>query len=95
MSQKGGTIGLFTQAYCFRCIAPVVEWDDDGNVTKIAALPLSLGFHDRKESEGFPRIARGEDVDALFKQLKNTCEPYGTKVTIGEDGLFYFSKLTD
>lgn len=92
---KGGTIGLFTQAYCFRCIAPVVEWDDDGNVTKIAALPLSLGFHDRKESEGFPRIARGEDVDALFKQLKNTCEPYGTKVTIGEDGLFYFSNLTD
>ncbi len=88
---KNGTIGLFTQAYCFRCIAPVVEWDDDGNVTKIAALPLSLGFNDSMKSKGFPRIARGEDVEALLKQLKDTCEPYGTKVVL-KDGLFEFLK---
>ncbi|MBR4288737.1 MAG: CapA family protein, partial [Clostridia bacterium] len=87
---KNGTIGLFTQAYCFRCIAPIVEWDDNGNITKIAALPLSLGFHDSMKSKGFPRIAKGEDVEALFLQLKNTCEPYGTKVTLN-DGLFEFS----
>ena len=89
---KGGTIGLFTQAYCFRCIAPVVEWDDEGAV-KIAALPLSLGFRDSMKSKGFPRIAKGEDVDALYQQLKNTCEPYGTQVTVDEEGLFVFTKL--
>lgn len=88
---KNGAIGLFTQAYCFRCIAPVVEWDDAGNAVKIAALPLSLGFHDSMESKGFPRIAEGEDVDALLRQLENVCEPYGTKVEF-KDGLFEFSK---
>ena len=87
---KNGTIGLFTQRYCFRCIAPVVEWDEEGNAVKIAALPLSLGFDDSMESKGFPRIAEGEDVEALFQQLKNTCEPYGTKVEL-KDGLFEFS----
>lgn len=88
---KNGTIGLFTQAYCFRCIAPVVEWDDDGNVLHIAALPLSLGFHDSMKSKGFPRIARGEDAEALLQQLKSTCEPYGTSV-VYKNGLFEFSK---
>ena len=89
---KNGTIGLFTQAYCFRCIAPVVEWDESGNAVKIAALPLSLGFHDSMKSKGFPRIAKGEDVEALLQQLKNTCEPYGTEVAY-KDGLFEFSKI--
>lgn len=87
---KNGTIGLFTERYCFRCIAPVVEWDEQGNAIKIAALPLSLGFDDPMESKGFPRIAEGEDVDALLLQLKNTCDPYGTKVEF-KDGLFEFS----
>ena len=65
--------------------------NDAGNAVKIAALPLSLGFHDSMESKGFPRIAEGEDVDALLRQLENVCEPYGTKVEF-KDGLFEFSK---
>lgn len=89
---KNGTIGLFRQPYCFRCIAPVIEWDAQGNAVKIAALPLSLGFEDSMKSKGFPRIAEGEDVEALLLQLKNTCEPYGTKVEYKE-GLFEFAKI--
>ena len=89
---KGGTIGLFTQAYCFRCIAPVIEWDDDGTAVRIAALPLSLGFHDSMETKGFPRIAEKEDTEALLSQLEAVCKPYGTKVFLDEDGLFTFVK---
>lgn len=89
---KGNTIGLFTQSYAFRCIAPWVEWDDDGNVIKAAALPLGLGFDD-PDAKGFPRIANKEETELLYQQLKSTCEPYGTKVTIDEDGLIVFTKM--
>lgn len=89
---KGGTIGLLTQSYAFRCIAPVIEWDDDGNCTKAAALPLGLGFDAPKESFGFPRIANKEETELLYQQLKSTCEGYGTNVAIDDDGLFIFTK---
>lgn len=92
LRSKGGTIGLFTESYCFRSISPMIEWSDDGNIV-IAAMPLGLGFDAPKETKGFPRIASKEETEELFKQLKNTCEPYGTKVTIDSDGMFVFTKL--
>ena len=72
----------------------MIEWDDEGKAVKIAAMPISLGFHD-KESRGFPRPATKEDSDALFEQLQRTCAPYGTTVTVDEDGMFIFSKAED
>ena len=88
---KNFTRGLVTQPYAFRSISPMIEWDDEGKAVKIAAMPISLGFHD-KESRGFPRPATKEDSDALFEQLQRTCAPYGTTVTVDEDGMFIFSK---
>ena len=81
---KNGTRGLVTQPYCYRSIAPLIEWDDEGNVTKIAAIPLSLGFDDPEESRGFPRIADQKDADALCEQLRHLSEPYGTTVSLDE-----------
>ena len=89
---KNGTIGLATQAYSFRAMLPLIEWDDDGNCTRIAAMPISLGFHDPQESKGFPRIAGEEDTKALYEKLTELCADYGTKVSMGEDGLFEFTK---
>lgn len=87
---KGGTRGLMTQAYNFQAMMPVIEWDDNGNCTKIAAMPISLGF-DTPKTKGFPRLADPKTTDALYKKLVACCEPYGTKVTLGEDGMFFFS----
>jgi len=90
---KGGTIGLLTQAYNFRAIAPLIEWDDAGSAVKIAALPIGLGFHEPMDgTKGFPRIGDAEDTAALLGALTKTCAPYGTRVTLGEDGLFTFTK---
>ena len=86
---KNGTRGLTVQPYAFRSIVPVIDWDDEGNITRIAVQPISLGFRD-KESRGFPRPANEEDAAALLAQLKATCEPYGTEVSVSEDGLFEF-----
>ena len=36
------------------------------------------------------RFARETDAAALLAQLKATCEPYGTEVSVAEDGLFEF-----
>ena len=74
----------------FQAMMPVIEWDDAGNCTKIAAMPISLGF-DTPETKGFPRLADPKTTDALHKKLVACCEPYGTKVTLGEDGMFFFS----
>lgn len=86
---KGGTRGLMTQAYNFQAMMPVIEWDDAGNCTKIAAMPISLGF-DTPETKGFPRLADKAVTEALYAKLTACCEEYGTKVTLGEDGMFYF-----
>jgi hypothetical protein len=58
-------------------------------------MPIGLGFDAPKETKGFPRIANKEETEALYEQLKNTCEPYGTKVTIDKDGMFVFTKLDE
>ena len=39
--------------------------------------------------------ANKEETELLYQQLKNTCEAYGTKVTIDEDGLFVFTKIEE
>ncbi|MBR2896684.1 MAG: CapA family protein [Oscillospiraceae bacterium] len=87
---KNGTIGLVTQRYCYRGLAPMIEWDDDGNLKTCAALAVGLGFDDAAETRGFPRVANEEDTQALFEQMKLLCEPYGTRVTL-KDGLMHFS----
>lgn len=86
---KGGTRGLMTQAYNFQAMMPVIEWDHKGNCTKIAAMPISLGF-DTPETKGFPRLADQKTTQTLLEKLVDCCKPYGTQVTLGEDGLFYF-----
>ncbi len=88
---KNGTIGLVTQRYCYRGLAPVLEWDESGKLVTCAALAVGLGFDDPAETRGFPRIAGKEDTEALFEQMKLLCEPYGTKVTLEEDGLMHFA----
>ena len=37
--------------------------------------------------------ANEEDAAALLAQLKATCEPYGTEVSVSEDGLFEFKPM--
>ena len=92
LRSQNGKIGLFQETYAFRSISPVVEWDDGGNISRIAAKPIGLGFHDPMRSKGFPRPADREDSEALYRQLSSTCQPYGTQVAIDNDGLFVFSK---
>jgi hypothetical protein len=88
---KGGTRGLMTQAYNFQAMMPVIEWDKEGNCTKIAAMPISLGF-DTPETKGFPRLADQKTTDVLYAKLTACCEPYGVKVALDENGMFIFSK---
>ena len=89
---KNHTIGLVTQAYCYRAIAPWIEWDEGEEPVKIAAVPLGLGFSDPEASRGFPRIAGPEETEALYEQLTTLCAPYGTKVRKDENGLLLFTK---
>ena len=90
---KNGTIGLVTQAYCYRAIAPVIEWGKADEPLRIAAVPLSLGFRDPEATRGFPRLAGQEDADALFEQLTALCAPYGTRISRDPDGLLVFTEM--
>ena len=86
---KHGTRGLVTQAYAYRAIVPRIEWEGDKITVK--ALPISLGFGGPAETKGFPRPAGPEDTEALLTRMRELCEPYGTRVDLGEDGCLSFT----
>ncbi len=89
---RGGTIGLETESYCYRSIAPVLEWDDRGNLIRVAAKPLGLGFDGPAECKGLPRFANEAESALLLEAIRRLSLPYGTEVEMGEDGMMVFTE---
>ena len=79
-----------TESYCYRSIAPVFEWDDRGNLIRVAAKPLGLGFDGPAEYKGLPRFANEAETALLLEAIRRLSKPYGTEVAMGEDGMLLF-----
>lgn len=86
---KNGTIGLDTESCCYRSILPLLSWKD-GALESVIAKPLGLGFDGPRHLKGLPRSATEDETALILQQLRQLSTPYGTYITLREDGLLEF-----
>ena len=79
---KDHTAGLCTDTRVYEAYLPYVELEDD-RVTKIDLMPLSLGFGLERWRTGYPEPGFGLGI---LERLQAMSAPYGTKITIDEQG---------
>ena len=80
---KGHTRGLLTERRVMEAIIPYMEIEND-RVTKIELMPIDMGVDLEFWQKGLPRPGYGMGI---LERLAKMSEPYGTKITIREDGI--------
>ena len=79
---KDFTVGLMTDKRMFRAVIPY--WETEGTkLTKLTLLPIELVMEGNKSEIGLPR--RSSDPE-IADYLAAMCAPYGTKITVQDDG---------
>lgn len=71
------TKGLMEDIRMNETVIPYWETDDNGDLTHLELLPLSLSMHGKKSDEGLPFIS--EDT-GFIEKLSKISETYGTKI---------------
>ncbi|MBQ4160713.1 MAG: CapA family protein [Clostridia bacterium] len=80
---KNFTVGLMTDPRMFRAVIPY--WETDGTkMTKLVLMPIEMKMDGHKSENGLPRRSYNPEI---YEYLKNMSEPYGTKLTLRDDGL--------
>ena len=78
-----GKKGLYYERVMFEAFVPYWE-AEDGKLTKLKLLPVELNFDAPKSHGGWPRPKRDARI---LERLAEMSKAYGTKITIGEDGI--------
>ena len=79
---KDFTVGLMTDKRMFRSVIPY--WETEGTkLKKLVLLPIEMDMGTNKSRQGLPYISRNPEI---AEYLANMSEPYGTKITIQDDG---------
>ena len=73
-----GTVGLGLDPYNFRSIVPIVEFDNNSNVSSVFLIPIELGFEDDNKEKCFPYMADDETKEEIGSRLRKLSEEYGT-----------------
>ena len=82
---KDFTVGLMTDPRMFRTVIPY--WETDGTkLTKLVLMPVEMSMDSHKSDGGLPRRSYNKEI---FEYLSDMSKPYGTKLTLGDDGLIY------
>ena len=77
------TVGLMEDRRMYTSVVPL--WETEGTKLKsMTLMPIEMMMDGTKAEQGLPRPGAGEEICAY---LAGMCEPYGTKVTLREDGL--------
>lgn len=80
---KNFTVGLMTDPRMFRTVIPCWE-TEGGKLTKLTLMPVEMSMDSHKSDSGLPRRSYNPEI---YEYLAKMCEPYGTKLTLEEDGL--------
>lgn len=78
---QGGKIGLQAKESSFLTLVPNLEFED-GKMTKMELLPVTLGFKREGDMNGLPYIAKGEEAQKIYNIVKELSEPYGTHLEL-------------
>ena len=80
---KDFTVGLMTDPRMFRAVIPY--WETEGTkLKKLTLMPVEMKMDGHKAENGLPRRSYNPEI---AEYLAKMCEPYGTKITMNEDGL--------
>ncbi len=80
---KDFTVGLMTDKRMFRSVIPY--WETEGTkLRKLVLMPIEMKMDGNKAQRGLPRQSRNPEI---AEYLADMCRPFGTKITIREDGL--------
>ena len=80
---KNFTVGLMTDPRMFRSVIPL--WETEGTkLMRMTLMPVEMKMDGHKAENGLPRRSYNPEI---AEYLAKMCEPYGTKLTLREDGL--------
>ncbi|MBR5783388.1 MAG: CapA family protein [Clostridia bacterium] len=80
---KNFTVGLMTDLRMFLSVIPC--WETEGTkLKKLTLMPIEMKMTGHKSEIGLPRRSYDPNIAAYLAEM---CEPYGTKISFGEDGL--------
>lgn len=80
---KDFTRGLMEDRRMFMAVVPLWE-TENGKLKSMRLLPIEAVMHGNKSEIGLPRRSDGRDIEAYLGEM---CEPYGTKITLENDGI--------
>ena len=80
---KNFTVGLMEDSRMFRSVIPLWE-TENGKMTDLKFMPIEMTMNGNKSENGLPRRSYNPEIFEYFKQMS---EPYGVKMTLGEDGI--------
>ena len=83
---KGGKVGLHVDRMNYLSVLPKLEIED-GAVKSVRMLPIELHFGMDWSVNGLPRTADAEAGRTILTRLSELSAPYGTEVTLGDDGI--------
>jgi len=80
---KNFTVGLMTNPRMYRTVIPC--WETEGTkLKKITLMPVEMKMDGHKSENGLPRRSYNPEIAEYLAEM---CKPFGTKITIQEDGL--------
>lgn len=83
---RGGKVGLHTIRDNFLSVVPKIELEKD-RVVRVTMLPIELHFAREWSLNGLPRSADAEATKVIADTLARLSAPFGTSVTLREDGI--------
>lgn len=58
----------------------------NGNPAEIILTPITLGFSEKQQDRGYPKLATSESATEILERLQKLSQPFGTRMTI-KDGV--------
>ena len=83
---QNGRIGLQAQRCNFLTVLPRMGFED-GRLSSLEMLPVSLGFEKEGDMKGLPCVAHGEEAREICEILDSLSRPYGVTLKLREDGM--------
>lgn len=80
---KNFTVGLMEDKRMLRAVIPLWE-SENGKLTSLKFMPVEIVTDGNKSENGLPRRSYNPEIFEYFKAMS---EPYGVRMTLGEDGI--------